>query len=563
VEQVVAEVLWAGPSMRFSTALNMPRLGLLVAALGVSGCFAPGDGIEPPLDQLYFPVNLTTDESKTHLFVVNSNFDLQYNGGTLQSFDLNRLRELVPRACESDGDCAGVAGTRCDLEPSAENGGTPERWCVPTEGPFAGKPCGPLGEKSVADRMLAPGRCGAVNPSAPQDGLSPLVVDAVGIGAFATDLIYRKAPPLEVVPDAPSGRLFVPVRGDTTLHWIDVADDGTLECGQDSNDGECDDTHRRGDDPAEESTRNIRLDPEPYGLDATADGGAIAVTHQSFGRVSLFLNDWGQRGPLLEFVLSGLPERPIGIAAIPEPQLVARTGIAYDPGFLVTFRDAAEIRLLRFVTDAAASPARPFLAASGGVGIRANSVGFDSRGIAIDPGERQICERGCANEPNEAAEIECLRGCPGKQLGVYVANRTPASLLVGLTRPNQSPTSSDDLPNIFASDPMPFGPSRVTIGQVIDRNNELQTRVFLICFDSRVIVPFNPATGEAEEAFFTGRGPHAFHVDTQAGPGGHALGYVGHFTDSYIGVIDLDQRHRTYGQIVLTVGAPLPPRASK
>jgi hypothetical protein len=40
--------------------------------------------------------------------------------------------------------------------------------------------------------------------------------------------------------------------------------------------------------------------------------------------------------------------------------------------------------------------------------------------------------------------------------------------------------------------------------------------------------------------------------------------YVGHFTDSYIGVVDLDMRRpQTFGSMFLTVGKPLPPRESK
>jgi hypothetical protein len=547
--------------VRSTTLLNTLRSALAITVVGSSGCFAPEEGVEPPLDRPYFPVNLTTDESAQHLFVANSNFDLQFNAGTVQSFDLDRLRRLVPRACESDGDCKD--GGRCDLEPNAQNGGAPSRWCVATEGPFAGRPCGPFGEKSKADQVLAPGRCATIDPNNPQDGGPSLVVDAVGIGAYATDMIYRKGP--SDVPGAPSGRLFVPVRGDperdyATLHWIDVDDAGVMDCGQGPNDGDCDDEHRRGDDPAEESTRNLQLAPEPFGIDATPDGTVVVVTHQlpgpRAGIASLFVNDWGPRGPLLEFGLDGLPSEPIGVAAIPEPKLVEKEDIAIDPGFLITFRVAAEIRLLRFVDDAGASPARPFLTSAGAVNIRANSVGQDSRGIAIDAGERQACEARCAED------VDCLRECAGIDLRTYVANRSPASLLVGETPANQSLTSSDDLPTTFFSDPMPSGPSRVIVGQVIDRKGIPQTRVFLTCFDSRVIVPFNPASGESEEAFSTGRGPYAFHVDFAPGPDGHALGYVGHFTDSYIGVIDLDQRHATYGQIVLTLGVPTAPRAS-
>ncbi len=538
--------------MRFS--IEETRWFLPLAALSMAGCFPPDDGIEPPLDRLYFPVNIATDETSQHLFVANSNFDLQFNGGTVQSFDLERLRALIPKPCDADTDCAeGVE--RCDLDPTPENGGAPVHWCVPTTGPYAGRPCGPFGDKSLGDHLLAPGRCNGVNPHAPQDGSPSLVTDAVGIGAFATDLIYRQAPPDAVA--APRGRLFLPVRGDTTLHWIDVDADGRLECGQSANGGDCDDNHRRGNNSAEENTRGLRLDPEPYGIDATKDGRGIVVSHQVGGRVSLFMNDWA-RGPTLEFSLPGLPDKVIGVAAVPEPGIVPAQNIPYQPGFLVTFRDSPEIRLVRFYDDAAASPGRPYLASAGSVGIPTNSVGFDSRGIAVDAEERQTCEAKCTGP-----DADCLAKCASTPLRIYVGNRTPSSLLIGQTVINQSATSSDDLPRFTGSEPMPFGPSRVSVGKIIDRDGKLQTRIFLVCFDTRSIVPFDPATGQAEEAFAVGRGPHAFRPDLQVMPELRALGYVGHFTDSYIGVIDLDQRNFTYGTIVLTLGIPTPPRASK
>jgi hypothetical protein len=42
-----------------------------------------------------------------------------------------------------------------------------------------------------------------------------------------------------------------------------------------------------------------------------------------------------------------------------------------------------------------------------------------------------------------------------------------------------------------------------------------------------------------------------------------AHAYVAHFTDSYLGVIDLDQRNSTYGTMLATIGRPSAPRASK
>lgn len=538
--------------------MTVTRLGGLVsAALLLVGCYDPGQGVEPPLRQMYFPVGLATSPGATRLFVVNSDFDLQFNGGSLQSLDLERIRSLVPKRCTSDADCA--EGKRCDLDDS--------RWCVDASGPFAGEPCGAFGEKTASQRLLAPGRCGYVHTTKPQDGGTSLVVDAVGISAFATDVVYRARP-----GDAPGGRLFVPTRGDATLHYIETIDDSPgsdpvgfeLECGQRGNDGDCSDVFRKGDDPDEENTRGLRMPAEPFGIAATPNAEGIVITHQTEGAASLFVNneaDWGDgvtnfgAGPRLEFVLGGLPTRAIGVAAIPEPAVVDAAALDYQPGFLVTFRDAPVIHLLRFFDDEASQPERPFLANAGAAPLDATSINIDSRGIAIAQGQRRACEESCA-----ADAVDCLTQCAGIPLSVFVAHRTPASLLVAETRVNASATASDDLPKFHLSVGMPLGPSRVVIGEVIDQQGQRAERVFLISFDQRKIAIVDPEFPDYPDFVETGRGPHSLLVDV--GPD-YAYGYVAHFTDSYIGVIDLDQRSPTYAQIVLTVGRPIAPRSSK
>jgi hypothetical protein len=316
-----------------------------------------------------------------------------------------------------------------------------------------------------------------------------------------------------------------------------------------------------GDDPDEENTRDIRMPPEPFALDATEDGSAVAVTHQTDGAVSLFINDWTD-APRLEWVTRGLPSRIVGIAAVPEP--LAAHGTGYMPGFLATFRNASEVVLLRVFEDASNSDSiqRPFVQQSGAVSVSANSVGFDSRGIAIDASQRSACEAECGDDV-------CFGECAGIPLGIFVGNRSPNSLLVGRSRTNASATSSDDLPNFYDSIPMPFGVSRIVVGSVIDPAGALTTRVFVIAFDQRKVAIYDPEARRIEKFIETGRGPHALVLDTdrQAVSRGelprYSYAYLAHFTDSYIGVIDLDQRHQTYGQIVLTVGDPTPPRASK
>jgi len=60
-----------------------------------------------------------------------------------------------------------------------------------------------------------------------------------------------------------------------------------------------------------------------------------------------------------------------------------------------------------------------------------------------------------------------------------------------------------------------------------------------------------------EAAVTTGRGPSAIAFDTDVGAttGAPNVGYLAHFTDSYIGVLDLDMRNpSTYLTFIATVG---------
>jgi hypothetical protein len=533
---------------------------------------------------LYFPVGLAKNPSASRLYVANSDFDLQYNAGALQSYDLERIRALTPTACSTDEECD--PGESCDLVPTLANGNAPSHWCVPVTGPHAGQPCGVFGEQSPASRWLQPGRCGYVDPTAPQDGGKSLVVAAVGIGAFATDVIYRSRPPAADGTERPGARLFLPVRGDATLHFIETDDDTKavrtgieLDCGQDRNRGYCDETHRAGSN-ADESPRALRLPPEPYGVGATADGHAIAVTHRTQGAVSLFVNDWDTEPPeppVLAFVAGGLPTAALDVTALPEPALVSESAaqgspIDYSPGFLVTFSNAPFIKLLRYFADSPrtdpSNPSRPFLVDSGTVTITTNSGSYDSRGIGIDASERQACEANCPAAPwvgddPLSARRPCLARCAAVQLGVYVANRTPNSLLVGSTQGSPNVTSSSDMPRFYDAVPMPVGASRVVIGNVIDLDGQPKPRVFVVCFEQRRLAIYDPKARAIEKWVETGRGPQALVID-QDPQGRYAWGYLAHFTDSYFAVVDLDRRHaHGYGEIVRSIGAAVPPRAAK
>lgn len=555
--------------------MRPPLLSAALLGLLVSSCFSPGDGQAPPLESFYFPTGLTLDTAVVnrdgapkYLYVASSDFDLQYRSSALMSLNLDVLRSVVPRSCATSADCSAV-GELCDTTPSRANQGIPSFFCVASVDGEPGSPCGALGDRSPADQLLNPGRCLAVAPSqyrAP-DG-SPLIQDRVGIGAFATDVILRANPLAPMTP-----RLFMPVRGDATLHWIDL-EDGKFSCGQaGTSDQGCDGAHRAGDSTAENANQ-LRQPAEPFAVAATSSGEYIAVTNQTSGSVSLFHNDWNANvGPTLESILTGLPLAPVAISELPDlhPSLSAGS----SPGFLVAYRNAPQIDLLRVRNEAAdstSSPAASYtrytLTRAGSTPINANSLGFDSRDIAIDGVQRQRDYDAC-----DAAGGD-VRACAlaAHQPNVFVANRAPSSLLVGsLTVDASYRAGTSELPAIIDSVALTVGPSRVVLGSVkvqggatsLQRDAsgpfELERRVFVVCFDSRRIFVYDPARRVIDSIINTGRGPYALAVDDSRG-----LAYVAHFTDSYLGVVSLDQRFpQTYATLVASIGTPSPPRSSK
>lgn len=505
--------------------MRPPLLLAAIPALALCSCFSPGEGQSPPLDTVYFPTGLALDptpagEAPKYLYVASSDFDLQYRSSALLSYDLERVREVIPRNCNVDDQCR--SGEVCD---NADSGSAwPSYFCVAD----IDEPCGPLRERAPEDQLQNPGRCLAVNPLVPQDGGASLRRDSVGIGAFATEVISRQK-------DGQS-RLFLPVRGDATLHWIDI-NDGLFECGQNNNsDRACDGLHRAGDAPDDNDDR-LRQPAEPFGIATLADADFIAVTNQTTGSVSLFQDGFDNDGPRLASVLTGLPTTPVAIAAVPQPSTALVPAEDFRPSFLVAYRNAPQLDLLRVRVDPAVtnsdgdSYTRFGLSDVGTVGITANAAGFDSRGIVIDDSQRQADYAACAD-----GDTACLLAAT--QPKIYLTNRAPASRVVlGSVKVVGSTLDDDDGTGTY----------------------DLEQRVFAICYDSRRIFIYDPKRRVVEGIVSTGRGPYALAIDTK-----RALGYVGHFTDSYLGVVSLDQRFpQTYATLVAGIGTPSPPRSSK
>ncbi|WP_437878338.1 hypothetical protein [Sorangium sp. So ce513] len=567
-----------------------------MGGLGVAGCFVDSEGLPPPVDGFYFPSGIAASPGGRVLYVANSDFDLRFNGGTVQALDLQRLRRRA-------------LGLQASLNPGEAGVGA-----------SVSAACEAAGLRPNPAPLLYPGPCGPLDISA-LDGDEEIVRSSAVIGAFASNLalVHRPLPEPGAAPAAAEGpvaRLFVPVRGDPSVTYFDVADDRTdapaaqrcegdacfrLDCGAAAAGGRCARDHRIGEDPGQELIRR-KLPLEPFGIAASPDGTSVIVSHQIENIASAITNPWGPveggagTRPQLAAVLTDLAAGPTELAAVPPPRLVTRLrqlaeaegeaskGIDYQPTFALTYVAAPQLDLLRYQEIQDGAPALLFQSIS--TRISALASGADSRGIAVDASERQACEAGCGGED----ELECLARCTAIPMQVFVAHRYPNSLLVGeLTttlieresdRPEGRWAAAYETLAIRDAAPLAAYPSRVEVGDVIGADGARRRRAFALAFDSGLAFSYDPEARRIDAVIRTGRGPQAIAFDTGAtcgddkercdcAPGDDAcepysLMYIAHFTDSYLGVVDLDMRKaNTFGSMILTVGEPIPPRESQ
>lgn len=582
-------------------ALGVRLATTILLGIGAASCFSADEGLGPPRDRFYFPTGLVISPGGQALYVANSDFDLRYNGGTVQVIDLPAVRRVAldlqkelrgaagePEEGEAGGGGMGGGGAGGGGMGGGATGGA----TTTTVGA-----CGSVGLALNPNPLLNPGPCTALEAAG-------YIKSSAIIGAFASGafLVHQ--------PDGPGVRLFVPVRGDPSVTYFEVADDRAcaadpgactpdprLDCGAGA-DGRCSGDFRIGENPYE-STRALRLPLEPVGITASPDGEAIVVAHQTESAASLIVNRWGEK-PILEHVVSGLAAQPIELAPLPQPGVVEACGedlpegellprLHYQPGFLLTYRAAPEVDLIRYDADAASNPRRPFLSRTAALGIQVNTSGYDSRGAAVDASEREACEQTCREQWGACAgsclddRVSCMASCAEIPFRFYIANRTPASLIIGEARTELVQIDRDPQPGeivcgaerftsayesleIQDTVPLSYGASRVAIGHIIGKDGAPQRRVFAVAFDSRFIFSYDPEARRVDTIIRTGRGPHAVTFDTGQREDGswYSFMYVGHFTDSYIGVVDLDARSTsTFGSMILALGQPEPPQESR
>jgi hypothetical protein len=588
-------------------------LGATLVAWAAPACYTAGGGSGPPLTSFYFPTGLAVSSGGNVLYAINSDFDLQWSGGTLQSYDLYKIRldattlvqsNLYPYTC--------VNGSAFPV-PDPSGKPPPDTSGIPFLTPYNPSDCvcgyPPL--PAANGRGIYLGQA-----CAPPIDSSKYVRDSVIVGAFATDLQVSTSsvtaiPANTVTPT----RLFAPVGGNATVTWANIAaddqdptteaaPDGSLpttfhgfaiDCGVLS-DQRCDGSHQTGNDPnSTHNTRNVTMPGQPFGMAQSEDGAALAVTSEVATKTSLLTSglNWTENlssppgFPTMQFVLDGLPTGGVGITAVPhDPDAVRRCEDVNNvppcvrQAFLQTSRSANEIDLLRYYDDDGSSLQRPFLSKEASFSVTANSNGSDSRGIAIDLTPRLACKH--ALPPS--ASSDQLRACGQLPANVFIANRTPATIVVGqIGHLFDDGTYDPDYLTIIGNVPLTDGPSKVYLAPIVNAQGNYELRVFVVCYDSNTVYVLDP--NDLVAGVFlplgvipTGQGPYALAFDhfsledvaygnpvkTAAnGLKRYRYMYVASFRQSYVQVVDLDESSPiTFQRDVFTLGQPTWPKGT-
>ena len=444
--------------MRNSVRASIASL-LCAASLGgglvVSGCSS--DGSPPPPGRLYFPTTVglspdfDADGASDFLVVANSNFDLRYRAGSLQTYDLDVLDERLEEHCSM-------------LPPDDREN------------------CGIIPVQDNRDDL--------------GDSITP-VVDLLVAEALIGSYVSGQA----IAPSAAGARIYLPVRSDENLTYVDLSPDGSLFCGDpdpsndfdDSGRHECTDAFRE----AEPSDQDVATPPDPVALMVAprsqkipgAEGNYIVMAHRG-GRMSLLWETAEGARPQVVDVLDGFPVAMSDVAMDPVTQLlweatifdpvIPRVGVALgetqEDSFLFRSSDAVVAGTVDTATD-----------------------GADTREIRFDP--RPDVRR------------------------AYVLSRQPrAVLVVDVDQSVGSLAVRDQIP-------VGFGPSRIAVTEFEDG----RVLAFVTCFDSRDLYVIDVDAGLQVGIVRNLGGPYELAVDVP-----RRLVYVGDFRSSVLRVLDLE-----------------------
>ena len=521
------------PQPASSRTLRAVLVGLALAA----GCEATNLGVPPPNDGLFFPSGMLLDprtpgEQASWLFVANGNNDLSYNGGTVVAIDLDAF----------------FAAWAQDDETLAVDPYCGEDRCVLNVGSdvTAEDPC----------RRLA------LRPNIIECDEAPFVERTVRVGDFATVLTSSCEVPL-VGGRCVNTRLWLPVRGDPSITYIDLVEDDTevgfdFDCRSDDDPADpVDPTQRCGGSHKLTQLRNSddlpEIDREPFTMFVSPSSRYAYVAHADSAVLSVVALDGLRTGT--EFT---------GRPAVIDSVAMFDDGSGLTGGFGLAERPCAAAGNAPSITNACA---RPLVYAAFRYIPRLASFtiqGIDDAGdkcIDGDDPEQQDLEQ--SNKFVCDAQVRAVQGifpgglvppnslrpvlgdiAFGDDLGneLYVVQTAPGALLKMDTSlgPDGEPIDSPSAPPLELCEE----PTRMKMW----RDNG-QRFAFISCFRAALVYVVDLDGFRIVRQIRMGTGPYELEVDDA-----RDVLYVSNTLERSISVIDLSRNRPTRFQEIARIG---------
>lgn len=468
---------------------------LLISSIGSTGCVNK-TGEPLPVGLMSFPIaielspDVDAEGEPRFLYVTSSNFALQYNSGNVQSYDLDRLIEGITTGCIG----AGVASACLDTDFEG-NVNDPECVCDPATEPDCFSV--PPDRCSVIPAGLRFRDQGTALRLVEVEGLIPGEVE---IGSFSDGLAI-----------APDGRrLYLPVRSDSNLTFIEVNEEGQLACGGAFGERHnCTAPYRSGTaeqvnpeeplvfpkDPVDLDVGSLAAEFAPPGDedDPAFSGEYILMAHRE-GHASLFFDQEIPGGPAPE-------KRPRLVATLSglAPEQVM---ITYEPGAKRAWIPSAlSTEIVRVGIAIDGDPTQAFLFDSGTLFVTGLDTGASNRDIRFDPR-------------------------PGRDLA-YIVSRAPEAVVVARTE-----VPGVEL-NMVGQISTCRDPSRIQLAELPARDESVLL-AFVSCFLARRVQIIDTDRLQGVTVLTNISGAFEFVID-----GPRRLLYTADFSTSVLRVADL------------------------
>lgn len=352
------------------------RAGLALGLL-TSACNLDNPGVAATESAVAFPVALALSEEDppATLFVANANFDLSYNAGSVQSYDLNKIASLIDKETNPCRPVLAESPDAGDQDAGAPDGAVEDAGGADAEPIDAGSPDADS-DAEASDADLTGDASDAGEPddaepdAAPDTSVTEVMVpsrqaEAEDLGQVVrTNLCdnHRRADGTVSRSDDESiccfggsetiralqkshlsvdsfasaialsddgAHLYVPIRSKTKLLYFDVQNDGELTCGGTGSTSSCDSGPKLGD--RGDLTKSGVRDRDGFAAQPTSvvtgrgdalgyEHDFVATSHET-GALSLFRIEPGSGEPRLVDVLEGGSPRAVSLSFDVEQKL--------------------------------------------------------------------------------------------------------------------------------------------------------------------------------------------------------------------------------------------------